>query len=182
MNILVTYGSKYGHTEQYAKWIAEALGCSCKPAKTVGRKELKRYDILVHGGGLYAGGLRGISILTKNYDALQEKKLILFSCGLADPDDPENVTHIEAGLARVLTPQMQEKIRQFHFRSGIDYPRLSLMHRIMMAMLCSAMRKRGYGALRSEDRLMLDTYGKKIDFSEKSAIGPLVEYVKGLGG
>lgn len=64
MNILVTYGSKYGHTEQYARWIAEALGCACKPARTVGREELKRYDVIVHGGGLYAGGLRGISVLT----------------------------------------------------------------------------------------------------------------------
>lgn len=81
----------------------------------------------------------------------------------------------------MLTPQMQGKIRQFHFRGGIDYPRLSLVHRLMMAMLCSAMRKKGYDDLRSEDRLMLDTYGKQIDFSERSTIGPLVEYVKGLG-
>lgn len=182
MNILVTYGSKYGHTEQYARWIAEALDCGCRPAGAVGREELKRCDVLIHGGGLYAGGILGISVLTKNFEILRDKHLVLFSCGLADPDDPENVTHIETGLARVLTPQMQANIRQFHLRGGIDYPRLGLVHRTMMAMLCAAMRKKGYDDLRSEDRLMLDTYGKRIDFSDKGTISPLVEYVKGLKG
>lgn len=181
MNILVTYGSKYGHTERYARWIAQDLDCACKPAGKVGREELARCDVLVHGGGLYAGGLRGISVLTKNDELLREKNLVLFSCGLADPEDPGNVAHIEAGLARVLTPQMQTSIRQFHFRGGIDYARLSPVHRGMMAMLCRAMGKKGYEHLKSEDRLMLDTYGKQIDFSDKGAIAPLVAYVKGLG-
>ena len=43
-------------------------------------------------------------------------------------------------------------------------------------MLCQTMKKKGYDNLSEEDQLMLDTYGKKIDFSDQSTIKPLVDY------
>ena len=107
MKYLVTYASKYGSTKKYAQWIAEALSCDLMDAGDVKPGMLAQYDVLIHGGGLYAGGLSGISVITKNYELLSGKPVILFSCGLADPNGPENVSHIEAGLAKVLTPEMQ---------------------------------------------------------------------------
>lgn len=38
---------------------------------------------------------------------------------------------------------------------GIDYSRLSLIHRMMMGMLCQTMKKKGYDNLSDEDKLML---------------------------
>ena len=177
MNYLVSYASRYGSTKQYAEWIAEALGCDCLPVKQVTRELLTQYDGLIHGGGLYAGGLSGISVITKNFDLLAGKTVVLFSCGLADPEDPKNVEHIETGLAKVLTPEMQVHIKQFHLRGGIDYSRLNLVHKSMMAMLRRSMLAKGYDNLRDEDKLMLDTYGKKVDFLDRSTIVPLVDYV-----
>lgn len=150
-------------------------------ASTVKPDTLTQYDVLIHGGGLYAGGLSGISVITKNDDILSGKPVILFSCGLADPGDPENVSHIEAGLAKVLTPEMQKHIQQFHLRGGIDYGKLGLTHKAMMAMLRQSMLRKDRESLRDEDRLMLDTYGQQVDFTDKSAIAPLLEYVRQLG-
>ena len=127
MNILVSYGSKYGTTKRYAQWIAEELACD-----------------------------------------------------LADPENPENVAHIEAGLEKVLTPEMREKIRQFHLRGGIDYSRLVLTHKAMMAMLRRVMLKKGYDILRSEDQMMLDTYGGTVDFTNRESLAPLLNYVRSL--
>ena len=180
MNYLVSYASRYGSTKQYAEWIAEALGCDCLPVKQVTRELLTQYDGLIHGGGLYAGGLSGISVITKNYDLLAAKTVVLFSCGLADPEDPENVAHIESGLEKVLTPEMREKIRQFHLRGGIDYSRLGLTHKAMMAMLRRVMLKKGYDNLRSEDQMMLDTYGGTVDFTNRESLAPLLNYVRSL--
>lgn len=178
MKILVTYASHYGSTAQYARWIAEALDCNVQESKTVSRKMLTQYDVLVHCGGLYAGGLNGIRIVTKNWDILSGKQVILVSCGLADPRKPEIIAHIEAGLSRVQTEEMQKKIRQFHLRGGIDYSRLNPLHRAMMAMLCSTLRKKAYENLSYDDRLMLDTYGKQIDFSDRDTVMPLIDYVQ----
>ena len=180
MRILVTYASKYGTTKRYAQWIAEDLACDLRDSREVNAELLKSYDILIHGGGLYAGGLSGIQTIVKNYDAISNKRIILFSCGLADPEDPENVAHIEAGLEKVLTPEMREKIRQFHLRGGIDYSRLGLTHKAMMAMLRRVMLKKGYGNLRSEDQMMLDTYGGTVDFTNRESLAPLLNYVRSL--
>ena len=180
MRILVTYASKYGTTKRYAQWIAEDLACDLRDSREVNAELLKSYDILIHGGGLYAGGLSGIQTIVKNYDAISNKRIILFSCGLADPEDPENVAHIEAGPEKVLTPEMREKIRQFHLRGGIDYSRLGLTHKAMMAMLRTVMLKKGYDNLRSEDQMMLDTYGGTVDFTNRESLVPLLSYVRSL--
>ena len=138
------------------------------------------YDVIIHGGGLYAGGLCGINTIVKHFDVISDKQIILFSCGLADPEDPENVAHIESGLEKVLTPEMREKIRQFHLRGGIDYSRLGLTRKAMMAMLRRVMLKKGYGNLRSEDQMMLDTYGGTVDFTNRESLAPLLSYVRSL--
>ena len=138
------------------------------------------YDVIIHGGGLYAGGLCGINTIVKHFDVISDKQIILFSCGLADPEDPENVAHIESGLEKVLTPEMREKIRQFHLRGGIDYSRLGLTHKAMMAMLRRVMLKKGYDNLRSEDQMMLDTYGGTVDFTNRESLAPLLNYVRSL--
>lgn len=171
---------EHGTTKRYAQWIAEDLACDLRDSREVNAELLKSYDILIHGGGLYAGGLSGIQTIVKNYDAISNKWIILFSCGLADPEDPENVAHIEAGLEKVLTPEMREKIRQFHLRGGIDYSRLGLTHKAMMAMLRTVMLKKGYDNLRSEDQMMLDTYGGTVDFTNRESLAPLLSYVRSL--
>ena len=180
MNILVSYGSKYGTTKRYAQWIAEELACDLADSREVSVEKLKSYDVIIHGGGLYAGGLCGINTIVKHFGVISDKQIILFSCGLADPEDPENVAHIESGLEKVLTPEMREKIRQFHLRGGIDYSRLGLTHKAMMAMLRRVMLKKGYDNLRSEDQMMLDTYGGTVDFTNRESLAPLLNYVRFL--
>ena len=180
MNILVSSGSKYGTTKRYAQWIAEELACDLADSRELTPERLKPYDVIIHGGGLYAGGLCGINTIVKHFDVISGKQIILFSCGLADPEDPENVAHIESGLEKVLTPEMREKIRQFHLRGGIDYSRLGLTHKAMMAMLRRVMLKKGYDNLRSEDQMMLDTYGGTVDFTNRESLAPLLNYVRSL--
>lgn len=181
MKCLVTYASKYGSTKKYAQWIAEAPSCDLRDSKAVNGTLLAQYDIIIHGGGLYAGGLSGINTIVKNFNAISGKEIILFSCGLADPKDPENAAHIEAGLAKVLTLEMSGKIKQFHLRGGIHYAELGPIHKAMMAMLRKAMLQKGYDNLRPEDQLMLDTYGQVVDFTDKDTIQPLLDYVRSLG-
>ena len=171
---------KNGKYIQYSR-IFHAFAC----AKISRRISLPHYavlpcDVIIHGGGLYAGGLCGINTIVKHFGVISDKQIILFSCGLADPEDPENVAHIESGLEKVLTPEMREKIRQFHLRGGIDYSRLGLTHKAMMAMLRRVMLKKGYDNLRSEDQMMLDTYGGTVDFTNRESLAPLLNYVRSL--
>lgn len=50
----------------------------------------------------------------------------------------------------------------------------------MMAMLCKMLRKKGEDAISDEDRQILKTYGKQLDFTERESIRPLVEYASSM--
>ena len=169
------FESKYGSTRRYAQWISQALSCPLLERKEAKIQNLLTYDTIIYGGGLYAGGVSGIKLLTDHYEKLRDKHLILFTCGLADPADPENVAHIREGLAKVLSPEMLEHIRLFHFRGRIDYTKLGFVHKNMMKMLHSVMVKKDPSGLREEDKQMLETYGKTVDFTDQTAIHPLIE-------
>lgn len=179
-NVIVIYRSRYGYTKQYAKWIAGALDCPLAEQRQITVPDLAAYDTVIYGGGLYAGGVSGISLITKNYRLLQNKNIVLFTCGLADPENPENRASVRESLSKVLTPEMQEHITVFHLRGGIDYARLSIIHKIMMAMLHRVITRKASPAALRENQEFLETYGKKADFTDKGSVAPIVEYVSSL--
>ena len=180
MKNIVIYESKYGSTKKYAEWIADALSCSSYEKKSVKSEVMKDYDTIIYGGGLYAGGVSGIDLLTKHFDIICDKNIVLFTCGLADTTDPDNVSHIKSGLSKVLTAQMQEKIKIFNLRGGIDYSKLSIVHKSMMAMLHKIVKSKDYNTLKNEDKEMLNTYGKVVDFTDRESIQPIIDYVTAL--
>lgn len=179
-NAVVVFQSTYGSTKKYAQWIAEELSCALLERKNAKMADLQTYDTIIYGGGLYAGGVSGIDLLTKNFDLLVNKKLILFTCGLADPSDSSNTDSIKEGLKKVLSPAMQKKIKLFHLRGGINYSELGIVHKSMMAMLHKSMMKKDSVTLNSEEKEMLDTYGKVVDFTDKATIAPILDYVRGI--
>jgi flavodoxin len=168
--IAVIYKSAYGATKRYAEWIADELGAELLERKAVSKPHLAGYDIIVYGGGLYAGGIAGVDLLVKN----PVKNLVVFTVGLANPVN----TDYSAIMKRSGLPA---QTAVFHFRGGIDYSRLNLVHKAMMSMLKkTAFDKKPYDELSDEEKLFVDTYGGKIDFSDRASIKPLVEYVRGL--
>lgn len=177
----VIYKSRYGFTKKYAEWIAEELGAELRDAANTRPADLQAYDVILYGGGLYAGGVNGISLLTKSFESIKDKALFLFTVGAADVTDAQNTDHIRAELNKVLTPEMQRKIKVFHFRGGIDYPRLNLVHRMMMSTLVKMLKKKPESEWREEDKTMIETYGQVVDFSDRSSIAALVQDVSASG-
>ncbi len=178
--IAVIYQSKYGATRKYAEWIAGELSCDLFEGKDIKASDLEPYDTIILGGGLYAGGVNGIKILTKNFSKFSNKNLVIFTCGLADPSDTINTDHIKKSLYKELTEEMKDKIKVFHLRGAMDYSKLSPLHRSMMALVCKMTAKKDQNSLTNEDKEMLVSYGKKVDFVNKETILPLINYIRSL--
>lgn len=176
----VIYKSKYGSTKKYAEWIGNELECDVLENSSVSADRLKKYDTIIYGGGLFAGGVNGISLITKNFDTIKNKDVILFTVGLADPKDTANTEHIKGGIKKAVSPEVYEKLKIFHLRGGIDYSALGIVHKAMMAMLVKSMKSKDKSELRDEDKLMLETYGQQIDFTDKKSIQPIVDYIKSI--
>mgnify|MGYP001144650453 CR=1 FL=1 len=65
---IVVYSSKTGFVKKYDQWIAAELSTEAVPAEDVKPEDLKDYDTIIYGGGLYAVGINGIKLIKKNLD------------------------------------------------------------------------------------------------------------------
>lgn len=175
-NVAVIFKTKYGHTKQYAEWISEELKCDLFEQSEVSAEKMLEYDTIVYGGGLYASGILGIELITKNFSSLNNKNIVIFTVGLADPDIK---SQFEPIINKNFTEEMQKRINIFHLRGGINYKELGIVHKAMMAALKSSVKNKK-GELTDEDKLMLETYGEKIEFTDKATIKPLVSFVRSL--
>ena len=173
-NIAIIYKSKYGSTKKYAQWIAEEAKADLFECSDIGAEKLMKYDTIVYGGGLYASGIIGISTITKNFENLKDKRIIVFTVGIASTDREEIFIPI---IEKNFTEEMREKIKFFHLRGGINYKKLGLMHKSMMAMVKTSTSKKSSQELSEDDRELLATYGKKVDFTDKNSIKPLLSFL-----
>jgi len=171
-NIAVIYKSKYGTTKQYAEWIAQELNAALLEVSVVKPAQLMSYDVVIYGGGLYAGGIDGVRLVAKN----PCKNLVVYTVGLANPE----TTDYSAILNKGFSQEQLEKTKIFHLRGGIDYEKLNLVHKGMMAMLWKMDMKKDESERTEEDKLFLETYGAKLDFMDKNTIMPIIEYVNSL--
>jgi len=170
--IAVIYKSRYGTTKQYAQWIAEDLGASLFEASQMKPVQLMDYDVVVYGGALYVGRILGSKLVTQN----PCKALVLFTVGLATPE----ITDFTEIISKNLSALPPEEIKIFHLQGGIDYGRLSLLHKLLMACKKKFVEKTPVDERTSDDYELLDTYGAKLDFTDKEKIKPLVDYVRSL--
>lgn len=178
MNMAVIYQSKYGFTKTYAKWIADDLGANLLVADKVKPTDLQQYDTIIYGGGLYAGGVNGIALLTKNAQSIKDKTIYLFTVGVADVTDKENIAAIRTRLEQALPAPVRDTIHIYHLRGGMYYSKMSFIHRTMMNMMLKMLRRKPESEMRAEDKMMIEAYGQDIDFTDRRAIAPLVAEIK----
>jgi menaquinone-dependent protoporphyrinogen IX oxidase len=96
MKGVIVYASNYGATEQYAKWLGEALGFEAVP---VGRGiELEGLDTVIFGTSVRVGKFGIAPWIKKNRAALGEKRLALFSTSGLPKESPELVKIYEASF------------------------------------------------------------------------------------
>lgn len=172
---IITYGSQYGSAEHYARRLAECTGFSVWPYREV--KGLSDAARVVHFGALYAGGVLGLRQLVPQLSP--KAKLILVTVGLADVQDEKNVQHIRNAIRRQLPEEVFRRTQIFHLRGAIDYGKLNLRHRAMMALLCAKARGMPEEKKNAEVRAMLETYGKKVRFVDDAALNPIKDALLG---
>ena len=143
------------------------------------------YECVIFGGGLYAGSIAGAARMAKLYGALQGKRLAMFTVGLSDPSDPENVKKIMQDAARAFTPEMLENICFFHLRGGMDYRNMRPVHKAMrpvhkamMAMLKKMLLKKPESERSAEEKELLAAYDRQVDFTDRAALAPLIAWCR----
>jgi menaquinone-dependent protoporphyrinogen IX oxidase len=173
----VIFRSRYGSTRAYAEALAADLGGEALECKTISAKDLGSYDTIVFGGGLYAGSIGGISLITRNWKKLKNKRVVVFTVGLSDPAKPG---HFNSILERNFTGEQAGSIRFFHLRGNIDFSKLSMLHRMMMFMVKAFLSRIPVEKQNEEARDMLSNFGRTVQNVETAAIRPIAEYCRAL--
>ena len=174
MNAIVVYKTKYGSTKTYAEWIAEELECEALDAKDVRAEDLEKYDAIVYGGGLYAEVINGVSLITKNLDKLDGKKIAVYSTGITPLDIRDYYDRLV--LEKNFKPFMLDKIKVFNFLGKMVIDELSLVHRTALKTLKKIMS--GKENPSEMEKLLVKLCDSSGDYTERSAIGELVNYIK----
>ena len=172
MKIAVVYKSKYGTTKQYAEWVAAELDADLFEIAEIKPVDLTVYDVVIHGGGLYGGGIDGLKITKRK----SPQRLVVFTVGVADPitTDYSEILQLAFSTEELTTTKV------FHLRGGIDYKKLNFAHKTIMGMMQKALLKKNADKRSEEEQQILATYGKKVDFVDRTTIEPLVDYIKSL--
>lgn len=170
---IIIYGSIYGSARTYALELGRRTGIRVVDSKE--HPDLGRCDTIVYIGSLYAGGMTGLEKTFKGWDSEDgSTRIFIASVGIADPSKSDNCDHIRSSLAGQLPVGVYRTARFFHLRGCLDYRLLSFRHRAMMWMLVRMISGRRAEDMSDEDRQIVETYGRRVDFIDPGSLDPLV--------
>ena len=171
MKKVIIYGSHYGTTRRYSEKLSELTGIEAINYSDV--KDLSGYETVIHMGGLYAGGVKGLKNTVKLL--ADSTRLIVVTVGLADVTKKENTDHIKKSVVMQLSPCVLERTTILHLRGGMDYSRLNIAHKSMMALVYKKAKSTPDEEKTEEVKDMIATYGQKVDFTDFSSLEKVME-------
>ncbi|MBQ1392856.1 MAG: hypothetical protein IIY81_04830 [Lachnospiraceae bacterium] len=121
--ILVTYQSKTGFTKKYAEWISAELKCDLKDIKETTAEDIKKYDLVIHGGWVLGGIINGYKKIKK----YNPKKLLVFAVGLTPKKDVD--------ADRILKNNDLKDVLFFYFEGGTNPEKMGFASRKIVEMV-----------------------------------------------
>ena len=173
---IIIYGSQYGTTKQYAQELSKKTGI--KAEKYTDIQDINQYETIIYLGALYAGSVLGMKKTLNKIEDCHNKKIIIATVGLADPNDKGNTDRIREGIKRQLSEDMYNQVKVYFLRGGIDYSLLNLKHKTMMAFAYKRSKRLKEEERTAEIKAIIETYGKKVDFIDFDKLNPIVNEIK----
>ena len=172
MKGIILYASKYGATKRYAEWLAEKTGFDCVETKKAKIEDVKQYDTILLGGGIYASGIAGLSFLKKNMAQLREKKVIVF-CDGASPYE-------ERAFQQIVAHNLKDSLAGlpcFYCRGAWDPDAMTFADRTLCRMLQKAVAKKKPEDCEIWEKALLEAGDQKHDWTDRSYLAPILEAI-----
>lgn len=172
---IILYQSKYGATKKYADWVAEITGYDCIETKNVKATQLKNYDVIILGGGVYASGIAGLHFLKKNIGSVSDKKIAVFAVG-ASPYDEKAILkikemHFKDGLSN---------IPLFYCRGAWDEEKMTFGDRTLCRMLQKAVTKQTPDEYELWQKALMCAVGQKCDWTDQKYLEPMLKFIESV--
>lgn len=182
--VLILFGSTYGHTERYSRWIAEDLQ-ALSPAPTVllspiaeATDELiEQADILIVGASYLGGFLTGAPTLRKRRDAMLKVPHRLFFTVSFNGTEVYPRSYLDDKIMKSYKADVAEGRPAYHFRGGLDLKNMSMTHKTVLAGVRTALKLKPHQ--NEFNRQMIESFDNGGgDYTNREWIAPLVEQVE----
>ena len=164
MKGIIIYNGKYGATEQYATWLAEALKLLKIKTEIAASDIIAQYDVVIMGSSIYVGRLVIDQWLKQHSKLLSKKKLFLFVVSGSTSNDK---LLQQAVLDKNLDPLLRDKVKVFFLPGRCINSRLSWTDRIVLKM----------GAWLEKDPQKKQVMENGFDNMDKNALDLIIEAV-----
>lgn len=169
---IILYQSKYGATKKYAQWLQERTGYDLQETKSADIKQVREYDIIILGGGVYASGIAGLTFLKKNINVLLGKKIIVFCAG-ASPYD-------ETAIEQIRNLHFKDELKDIplvYCRGAWDEDAMKFGDRTLCKMLQKAVGKKDPSTYEIWEKALMSAVGQKCDWTDPKYLEPIYEFI-----
>lgn len=168
MNNIVLYKSKYGNTLQYATWLSETLHFELRDFKDFKKREIKNYQTIIFGSGVYMGKMNKVKKVLKWF---QDKPIIIFACAgnLNVERDIEDIKKAN------FTPEQLVYHHFFYLPGGVDFTKLKGLMKSMVKFFINMIEKKKDKT--PDEMAILDGYQHPSHYVDKKYIEEIVNYV-----
>lgn len=169
--IAVIFESKYGATQIYACWIAEALKGEIFRKSEISLSKMKEFDYVIYGAGIYNGKLNGSSFLKKS----KRKPDVIFTVGL-EQEGSDTFSILEHQLLSAVSNTVRNKQKKvFHFPGAYNPDWLYGIDKLVILFL-NGILKKIHPVLQEQENII--SLAQPYDLIDKNKIGPFIQYVK----
>lgn len=173
---IIIYGSQYGTTKQYAQELSKKTGIKAEEYSKI--EDINQYDTIIYLGALYAGSVLGMKKTLNKISDATNKKIIIATVGLADPNDKDNADAIRDGIKKQLPEDIYNQTTIHFLRGGIDYSTLNMKHKTMMAFVHRKAKRLSEDEKTAEVNAILETYGKKVSYIDFETLNPIIDEIE----
>lgn len=169
MKNIVLYKSKYGHTLQYATWLSETLGYELRDFKDFKKREIKDYQTIIFGSGVYMGKMNKLKKVLKWF---KDKPIIIFACA--------GNLNIEKDIEEIkkenFTLEQLENHHFFYLPGGVDFTKLKGLTKSMIHFFLNMIEKKQDKT--PDEIAILDGYKHPTYYVDKKYIEEIVNFVQ----
>lgn len=167
---VVIYKGKYGATEQYARWIAEELQCDMVDADHFLRKDFDKYDNIIYGGALQAGGIKGFDLIKKNRMKILTKKVVIFAVGLNTDNKDNRIQVREINFDKMELAGMT----LYYCKGAIDPARVKGMDKAILGLTLKMLDKKPKHEWTEDEQRLYRDMTEGADYVDRAYIEPIV--------
>jgi menaquinone-dependent protoporphyrinogen IX oxidase len=162
MSGVIYYKTKYGATEQYAKWLSQDLGFELKNIKK-GPKPGSE-NIVVIGSNIIMGKLKARGWILKHWSNIQNKEVIILAVGGAKIGSKDR----DEAMTNSLPSDILDNVKVFHLRGRFDHSKVNF--------LLSKMIKKGME--NEKDPVVKKEWTQGFDDVKREYLEPIISYIK----